>query len=127
MGRDIVVAVPEFQAQGFIDLLDRVYQTGETYFGAELPFVVAPADGDPARQVPSITVARIRTAVKTKAATTTTTTISAQLCLPAPPQKATTTKTRATTSTMRRKRSKQLPLEKRNGTTGCWFRQSRTI
>ena len=50
VGRDMAVAVPEFQAQGFIDLLDRVYQTGETYFGAEMPFVVAPADGGPARR-----------------------------------------------------------------------------
>ena len=49
VGRDMAVAVPEAQAQGFIDLLDRVYQTGETYFGAELPFAVAPADGEPAR------------------------------------------------------------------------------
>ncbi|SMB81424.1 PAS/PAC sensor signal transduction histidine kinase [Hymenobacter roseosalivarius DSM 11622] len=49
VGHDLAVAVPEAQAQGVIDLLDRVYRTGETYFGAELPFQVAPADGQPAR------------------------------------------------------------------------------
>ncbi len=50
VGRDMAVAVPEFQTQGFIDLLDRVYQTGETYFGAEVPFSVARTDGGPARR-----------------------------------------------------------------------------
>ena len=50
VGRDMAVAVPEAQDQGFIALLDRVYQTGETYFGAEQPFVVAPANGEPARR-----------------------------------------------------------------------------
>ncbi|MBF9239648.1 PAS domain-containing protein [Hymenobacter sp. BT683] len=45
VGHDLTNALPELRAQGFIDLLDRVYQTGETYFGAELPFVATPADG----------------------------------------------------------------------------------
>ena len=49
VGRDMAVAVPESRAQGFIGLLDRVYQTGETYFGAEQPFLVATAAGQPAR------------------------------------------------------------------------------
>ncbi|GAA4035341.1 hypothetical protein GCM10022409_19960 [Hymenobacter glaciei] len=47
VGHDLAKAVPELQAQGFVDLLDRVYQTGETYFGAEMPFVAAPAKGAP--------------------------------------------------------------------------------
>ncbi|WP_426061490.1 sensor histidine kinase [Hymenobacter sp. B1770] len=49
-GRDVVVDLPELQARGTIDLLDRVYRTGETYFGAELPVRVAPTDGQPARR-----------------------------------------------------------------------------
>ena len=50
VGRDLTEALPELRAQGFVGLLDRVYQTGETYFGGEVPFVVAPAGGGPARQ-----------------------------------------------------------------------------
>lgn len=30
-------ALPEIAEQGFIDLLDHVYQTGETYHGNEIP------------------------------------------------------------------------------------------
>ena len=41
VGLDLGEAIPEMQAQGFVALLDRVYQTGETYFGAEQPFVAA--------------------------------------------------------------------------------------
>ena len=40
VGRDYVQALPEAQAQGFVDLLDHVYRTGETYYGHELPFIV---------------------------------------------------------------------------------------
>ena len=50
VGLDVTEALPELRAQGFIDLLDGVYQTGETYFGTEVPFAVAPAGGGPARQ-----------------------------------------------------------------------------
>jgi PAS domain-containing protein len=49
VGLDLAVAEPEAAEQGFIELLDHVYRTGETYFGAELPFVAATADGQPAR------------------------------------------------------------------------------
>ncbi|MFD1874415.1 PAS domain-containing sensor histidine kinase [Hymenobacter bucti] len=45
VGLDAVVAAPELGGQGFIALLDRVYQTGETYFGQELPFTPVPAPG----------------------------------------------------------------------------------
>jgi len=45
VGRDAVDAAPELAAQGFIALLDRVYQTGETYFGQDLPFTPVPAPG----------------------------------------------------------------------------------
>jgi signal transduction histidine kinase len=49
VGLDLAVAEPEAVEQGFIDLLDHVYRTGETYFGAELPFQVASTDGPPVR------------------------------------------------------------------------------
>jgi PAS domain S-box-containing protein len=51
VGLTMTEAVPETRDQGFIDLLDRVYQTGETHFGAEIPFVVVPTDGQPPRTV----------------------------------------------------------------------------
>ena len=38
LGRDFADALPEARAQGFVALLDHVHQTGETYFGAEVPF-----------------------------------------------------------------------------------------
>jgi PAS domain S-box-containing protein len=45
LGLDVVVAVPELINQGYLALLDRVYQTGETFFGTEFPFVTASPDG----------------------------------------------------------------------------------
>ena len=41
MGLALAEAVPELVAQGFGELLDQVYQTGETFFGTELPFTPA--------------------------------------------------------------------------------------
>ena len=38
LGRTVVEAVPEAVEQGFIGLLDRVYQTGEPYLGREVLF-----------------------------------------------------------------------------------------
>ena len=46
VGRDAAEAVPEMAAQGFVALLDRAYQTGETYYGQELPFTPQPTPGD---------------------------------------------------------------------------------
>jgi len=37
VGRPVRQAVPAASEQGFFDLLDRVYQTGEPYYGVELP------------------------------------------------------------------------------------------
>ncbi|GAC1377195.1 MAG: hypothetical protein NVSMB30_23670 [Hymenobacter sp.] len=37
MGKTVAEAVPEAAEQGFIALLDHVYQTGEPYFGKEVP------------------------------------------------------------------------------------------
>ena len=48
-GRNILDVLPEVAVQGFVALLDTVYQTGETYFGTETPFELAPPDGGPAR------------------------------------------------------------------------------
>ena len=47
VGLDVAVAVPEMQEQGFLALLDRVYQTGETHYGTDTPFVEALAAGQP--------------------------------------------------------------------------------
>ena len=49
VGLDMAVALPELQEQGFIDLLNHVYQTGETYFGTDTPFTVPARAGPPAR------------------------------------------------------------------------------
>ena len=46
VGLDAAEVVPELAAQGFVALLDRVYQTGETYYGQELPFTPQPAPGE---------------------------------------------------------------------------------
>jgi len=37
LGRPVRQAVPAVAGQGFFDLLDQVYQTGEPYYGIELP------------------------------------------------------------------------------------------
>jgi signal transduction histidine kinase len=47
VGLNVFEAVPELQDQGFVGLLDQVYQTGETYFGQEVPFRRASAPGQP--------------------------------------------------------------------------------
>jgi PAS domain S-box-containing protein len=39
IGRTVLEALPEVAAQGFIELLDRVYRTGEPYAGAGVRFV----------------------------------------------------------------------------------------
>ena len=36
VGRTVLEAVPEIEEQGFIDILDKVYQTGEVFHGNEL-------------------------------------------------------------------------------------------
>ncbi|MGZ3182058.1 MAG: hybrid sensor histidine kinase/response regulator [Telluria sp.] len=36
-GKAVREALPELEGQGFFDLLDRVYQSGEPYIGSELP------------------------------------------------------------------------------------------
>jgi PAS domain S-box-containing protein len=50
-GRTVAEALPETEEAGFLAQLDRVYRTGETFFGTELPMRLAPADGHPGQQV----------------------------------------------------------------------------
>ncbi|MFD2719828.1 PAS domain-containing protein [Hymenobacter monticola] len=45
VGRNVAEAVPELDTQGFVALLDQVYQTGDTYVGQEMPFTPQPAAG----------------------------------------------------------------------------------
>lgn len=49
VGGTIEEELPELYAQGFGALLDRVYQTGDTHFGAELPFTPDPLLGEAPR------------------------------------------------------------------------------
>jgi PAS domain S-box-containing protein len=48
-GCSVAEALPEAAPQGFVALLDRVYQTGEPFSGIEIPLTLTPADGQPAR------------------------------------------------------------------------------
>ena len=47
VGHDLAVALPELREQGFIALIDRVYQTGETYYGTDVPMPLARPAGPP--------------------------------------------------------------------------------
>jgi signal transduction histidine kinase/PAS domain-containing protein len=49
LGQPLAESQPESVAQGFVALLDQVYQTGETYLGNEVPLTVQPEPGQPAR------------------------------------------------------------------------------
>ena len=49
VGSDMAVAVPELHEQGFIAVLDGVYQTGETYYHTDVPFVLAATISQTAR------------------------------------------------------------------------------
>ena len=42
LGKTVAEALPEVVSQGFITLLDNVYETGHTFFGVETPVVVGP-------------------------------------------------------------------------------------
>ena len=48
-GRTVAEVQPEAEAQGFVALLDRVYQSGNTFVGNELALTIEPADGSPAQ------------------------------------------------------------------------------
>ena len=44
-GKPIFDALPELEGQGFDTLLDKVYSTGETYLGIEIPIILARDEG----------------------------------------------------------------------------------
>ena len=45
IGQTVAEALPETVTSGVVALLDHVYQTGETYYGNELPLQIAQPDG----------------------------------------------------------------------------------
>ncbi|GAB3309944.1 PAS domain-containing protein [Hymenobacter tenuis] len=45
LGLPVTVALPEIVGQGFDVFIDRVYHTGETFFGTELPLTVQHSNG----------------------------------------------------------------------------------
>ena len=47
VGRDFAEALPDAAAQGYLAMLEGVYRTGETFFGAEVPFVSEQPDSSP--------------------------------------------------------------------------------
>ena len=51
VGRPLAEALPEAVSYGFLDLLNRVYQTGETFYGTELPLRLEQFDGQPGKQM----------------------------------------------------------------------------
>jgi two-component system, sensor histidine kinase len=48
VGLEVAEAIPELREQGFTTLMDRVYETGETYHGADTPFSLTPGIDQPA-------------------------------------------------------------------------------
>lgn len=51
VGKPVTQALPELQAQGILELMDRVYATGEPYIGRELPVSLQRAPGAPLEQL----------------------------------------------------------------------------
>ena len=49
LGRQVADAFPEVEGQGFIDILDGVYGTGQPYVGTSVPIDLMQADGTSAR------------------------------------------------------------------------------
>ena len=51
VGKKVVDALPEVPAQGFVDLLDNVYRTGEPFIGREMPLELQQSPGALVEQV----------------------------------------------------------------------------
>jgi signal transduction histidine kinase len=51
LGRTVHEALPEIAGQGLFDALERVFRTGETFWGIEVPIRLAPDDGETDRPV----------------------------------------------------------------------------
>ncbi len=47
VGKRVREALPEVEGQGFLELLDRVYDTGEAFVGRSAPFAIQPTPGAP--------------------------------------------------------------------------------
>jgi PAS domain S-box-containing protein len=60
LGRTVAEALPETVESGVIALLDQVYQTGETYYGEELPLLIAQPEGPPRQMYFTFTYQAIR-------------------------------------------------------------------
>ena len=46
LGKPVREAIPELEGQGFFELLDQVFRTGEPYIGRESRAVLKSGDGD---------------------------------------------------------------------------------
>jgi len=51
IGKSVAEAMPELGEQGFFDLLDRVYRTGEPFVGREIPVALQRSPGGPFEQI----------------------------------------------------------------------------
>ncbi|TDU81493.1 PAS domain S-box-containing protein [Prosthecobacter fusiformis] len=49
IGRTVRAVFPEVEGQGFFEMLDQVYQTGESVSGTEVPLLLGPEERGPAR------------------------------------------------------------------------------
>ena len=50
LGKPVREAIPELESQGFFELLDQVFRTGEPYIGRESRAVLKSGDGDAAQE-----------------------------------------------------------------------------
>ena len=51
LGKTVAEALPEVRNQGFVDLLDKVYHTGEPYVGREIPVTLQHSRGGPPEHI----------------------------------------------------------------------------
>jgi two-component sensor histidine kinase len=51
VGRPVREVIPEAEGQGYFDLLDKVYRTGETHVGRRMPLALRIAGGMPSKQL----------------------------------------------------------------------------
>jgi len=51
IGKTVAEALPELRGQGFVDLLDKVYETGDPFVGRETEVTLQPSPSEPPRQV----------------------------------------------------------------------------
>ena len=47
VGQKLIEALPELEGQGFIEILDTVYKTGEPFTGTEMPAIIEKSKGKP--------------------------------------------------------------------------------